>query len=114
MHLLEFDEAKLGSKFTEAFPRQCLRQDICQLIRGANRGNTHPAFLDALTNKMVSYIYVFTTIMEDMILTQLDGGLTVDVEFRRAFPLALQFGWEAREPYTLADSSSPCDVLNLA
>ena len=52
--LLELDEAELGAKFTKVFLCRCLCQDVRQLLSGANGGYTHPAFLDTLTNVVVS------------------------------------------------------------
>lgn len=60
---------------------------------------------------MESCIYVLTMVMEDKVLSELYGGLVIDVELNSAFLLALELRKVERQPYTLTSGSRFGDVL---
>ena len=59
MHLPYFDEANLGGHFAKAVTLQCLRQDVCRLLSGANGFDLHPSFLNALSDVVISRVNMF-------------------------------------------------------
>jgi hypothetical protein len=76
--LLNLDEPELVAQFAETFPRKRLRQNVRQLLGGVDGDDVHPAFLDALTNEVISGVYMFAAFVKNRVLTELDGGLVVD------------------------------------
>lgn len=73
------------------FPRQGFRQDVCQLSSCADRNHTVPPFFDAFMYEMKSSVYMFTAIVEDRILTELDGRLVAHVDLHSVFLPSSQF-----------------------
>jgi len=78
--LADLDDAKLLTEFTEPVSCQRLRQNISNLLLSADVFNVQFPVSNTLPNEMKPHIYMFTTFVEDGILTEGNGRLAVHLE----------------------------------
>jgi hypothetical protein len=83
------DGSKLLAQFTEPFTRQWLCQYISNLPLSADMLNVQFHVPDTLPNEMKSDINVFTSIVEDMILTEGYSRLAIHLQDEGLALLAL-------------------------
>lgn len=90
MHLLYFDEANLAGQLAKTVMLDLMPSSgRPQLLSGANGLDLHPSFLNALSDAVISRVDMFAAIMEDGTLTELNGGLVVDLHSNCARFLSL-------------------------
>ena len=88
---LNIDDTKLELQLAKALTPQSLGEDVRQLLLGSDGLELHPVLLHAFTNKMVTNIDMPTTIMENGILAERDGGLVVNLQCDSVGFLVLEF-----------------------
>jgi hypothetical protein len=62
------------------FCSEWLHEYVSNLLLSAYVLNVHPPVSNAFMNKMISHIYVLTSIVEDKILTECNSRLAVHLE----------------------------------
>ena len=112
MFLADFADAQLHTQLAETITRQRLHQDINQLLLSANVLNVHLPVANALSNEMIAHIYMFTSIVENGILTECNRRLAVHLQNEGRALLALQLGQQLRQPNALTGRRSPRDILS--
>ena len=70
MFSADIDDTKLHTKFTEPITRQRLCQDVSKLLLSADVLNVHLPISNTVPNEMESHIFVFTSVMENGILSE--------------------------------------------
>ena len=68
--LADLDNAQLYTQFAQTISRERLRQNVGDLLLSADVLNVHLPISNTLPNEMESHIYVFTSVMENRILTE--------------------------------------------
>ena len=91
-----------------------LRQNVGDLLLSADVLNVHLPISNTLPNEMKSHIYVFTSVVENRILTESYSRLAVHLQQESCALLALQLCKQLRQPYTLTGHRRPCNVLRFA
>ena len=112
--LTDLDYSQLCTQLTEAISWQWLRQYVSNLLLSADVFNVQFPVSNTLPNEMKPHIYMFTTFMEDGILTEGNGRLAVHLEDKGCALLAFQLGKQLRQPNTLAGRRRPCNILSFA
>ena len=89
MFLADLADAQLHTQLAEMITRQRLRQDISQLLLSADVLNVHLPVANALSNEMIAHIYMFTSIVENGILTECNRRSAVHLQNEGRALLAL-------------------------
>ena len=82
--------AKSRAQLAESLAPQCLGADVRQLLHRPNGLNLNPVLLDTLTNVMIFYINMLTSVVEHWIPAERDGGFIVDLQIDGAGFLPLE------------------------
>ena len=114
MFLANIDDSQLHTKFAETITCQWLRRYVSELLLSADVFNVQLPVSNALPNEMKSHIYVFTSVVENGILTEGYSRLAIHLQQESCALLALQLCKQLRQPYTLTGHRRPCNVLRFA
>ena len=88
--LADLDNTQLYTQFAETISRERLRQNVGDLLLSADVLNVHLPISNTLPNEMKSHIYVFTSVVENKILTEGYSRLAIHLQQESCAPLALQ------------------------
>jgi hypothetical protein len=86
----DLDDAQLYTQFAETISRERLRQNVGDLLLSADVLNVHLPISNTLPNEMESHIYVFASVMENMILTEGYSRLAIHLQQEGCALLAFQ------------------------
>jgi hypothetical protein len=86
----DLDDAQLYTQFAETISRERLRQNVSDLLLSADVLNVHLPISNTLPNEMESHIYVFASVMENMILTEGYSRLAIHLQQEGCALLAFQ------------------------
>ena len=68
--LADLDNTQLYTQFAETISRERLRQNVGDLLLSADVLNVHLPISNTVKNEMESHIFVFTSVMENGILSE--------------------------------------------